>query len=90
MAETLILPSPHNKAAPCASRYRLLHASLPQSAPFSASLSWKSAKNSPPLPQIGAKPGVSLLAAKMPLKTTFNSSAFTLLDKKGCHHSKDF
>ena len=47
-------------------------------------------KDAPPLPKIGAKPGVSLLAAKISLKTTFNSSAFALLDKKGCHHSKDF
>lgn len=90
LAEALILPFPHNKAVPHASKYRLLHASLPQSAPSSPSLSWNSAKNSPPLPQIEAKHGVRLLAAKTPLKTTFNSSAFTLLDKKECHHSKDF
>jgi len=43
-------------------------------------------KGASPPPKIGAKPGVSLLAAKIPLKTIFISSAFA---KKGCHHSKD-
>lgn len=47
-------------------------------------------KDALPSPKIEGKPGVSLLAAKIPLKTTFNPSIFALFDEKGCHHSKDF
>lgn len=47
-------------------------------------------KGALPSSKTGEKPGLSLLAAKMPLKTTFSSSVFALFDKEGCHHSKDF